>query len=174
MDVCLLIKQRLEELGLEQKDLAAAANVTGSYISQLLTRKKPPPAPEQSDIYERMAGLLKLPSSRLAKMADVQRKEELKRKLGDPAAPLFKEIRAFVLSKCSPTNEKQIRAVFEKQPFGELERLVTQKLLDVVKHLARGELENEDWLRRAARLSGRSPGGSKRGSWRHIPRRPPG
>ena len=40
MDVCLVIKQRLEELGLEQKDLAAAAEVTESYISQLLTRKK--------------------------------------------------------------------------------------------------------------------------------------
>ena len=27
MDVCLVIKQRLEELGLEQRDLAAAAEV---------------------------------------------------------------------------------------------------------------------------------------------------
>ena len=43
MDVCLVIKQRLEELGLEQKDLASAAEVTESYISQLLTRKKLPP-----------------------------------------------------------------------------------------------------------------------------------
>ena len=45
MDVCLLIRQRLEELSLGQKDLAVAANVTESYISQLLTRKKMPPAP---------------------------------------------------------------------------------------------------------------------------------
>ena len=44
MDVCLLIKSRLEELGLEQKDLAAAAEVTESYVSQLLNRKKLPPA----------------------------------------------------------------------------------------------------------------------------------
>ena len=42
MDVCLVIKQRLEELGLEQRDLAAA-EVPESYISQLLTRKKLPP-----------------------------------------------------------------------------------------------------------------------------------
>jgi predicted transcriptional regulator len=42
MDVCLVIKGRLKELGLEQKDLAAAAQVTESYISQLLTRKKLP------------------------------------------------------------------------------------------------------------------------------------
>jgi predicted XRE-type DNA-binding protein len=39
----LVIKQRLEELGLEQRELAAAAEVTESYISQLLTRKKLPP-----------------------------------------------------------------------------------------------------------------------------------
>ena len=43
MDVSLLIRHRLKELGLEQKDLAAAAQVTESYISQLLARKKAPP-----------------------------------------------------------------------------------------------------------------------------------
>ena len=43
VDVSLVIKQRLEELHLERRDLAAAANVTESYISQLLTRKKLPP-----------------------------------------------------------------------------------------------------------------------------------
>ena len=43
MDVCGIIKSRLEELGLEQKDLAAAAEVTESYVSQLLSRKKLPP-----------------------------------------------------------------------------------------------------------------------------------
>ncbi len=33
MDVCLVIRRRLEELGLEQKDLANAAGVTDSYVS---------------------------------------------------------------------------------------------------------------------------------------------
>ena len=51
MDVCLLIKRRLEELGLEQKDLASAAEVTESHVSQLLARKKLPPAPDRTDIY---------------------------------------------------------------------------------------------------------------------------
>src|SRR6266404_7666531 len=55
MDVCLVIKRRLQELGLEQKGLATAAEVTESYISQLLARKKLPPAPDRSDIYEKMA-----------------------------------------------------------------------------------------------------------------------
>ncbi len=81
MDVPLVIKQRLEELGLEQRDLAAAAEVTESYISQLLTRKKLPPAPERTDIYDKMGKFLKLPSAKLSKLAELQRREELKRKL---------------------------------------------------------------------------------------------
>ena len=156
MDVCLVIKQRLEELGQEQRDLAAAAEVTESYISQLLTRKKLPPAPGRTDIYDKMGKFLKLPSGKLAKLAEHQRKEELKRNLGDPPTPLFKEVRELILRKCAPAKEEQIRAIFEKQPFGELERLVTQKLLDVVKRVAKDELESETWLHSVARLSGRS------------------
>jgi transcriptional regulator with XRE-family HTH domain len=156
VDVCLAIKQRLEELGLEQRDLAAAAEVTESYISQLLTQKKLPPEPSRTDIYDKMGKFLKLPSGKLTKLAEHQRKEELKRILGDPPKPLFKEVRELILSKCVPAKEKQIRAIFEKQPFGELERLVTQKLLDVVKKVAKDELASGTWLRSVARLSGRS------------------
>ena len=156
MDVCLLIKQRLEELGLEQKDLAAVAEVTESYISQLLTRKKLPPAPGRTDIYGKMAKFLKLPSDKLSKLVDLQRMEELKRHMGDPSAPLFHEVRELILRKCAPDKEKQIRAIFEKQPFGELERLVAQKLSDVVKRVAKEELESKNWLHLVARHSGRS------------------
>jgi transcriptional regulator with XRE-family HTH domain len=156
VDVCFVIKQRLAELGLEQRDLAAAAAVTESYISQLLTRKKLPPAPGRTDIYDKIGKFLKLPAGQLSKLADEQRKEVWKRNLGDPPAPLFKEVRALILRKCAPAKEKQIRAIFEKQPFGELERLVTQKLLDVAKRLAKGELESETWLHSVARVSGRS------------------
>jgi transcriptional regulator with XRE-family HTH domain len=151
-----VIKQRLEELGLEQRDLAAAAEVTESYISQLLTRKKLPPAPDRTDIYGKMAHFLKLPTDKLSKLADLQRIEELKKSLGDPPAPLFKEVRELILRKCASEKEKQIRAILEKQPFGELERLVTQKLFDVAKGVAKEELESQDWLRQVARLSGRS------------------
>jgi len=156
VDVCLLIRQRLQELGLEQKDLASAAEVTESYISQLLNRKKLPPAPDRTDIYEKMAAFLKLPSDRLSKLADLQRTEELKRNLGDPPTPLFREVRELILRKCVPDREKQIRAILEKQPFGELERLVTQKLLDVVKRVAKEELNSENGLHLVARLTSRS------------------
>ena len=156
MDVCLVIKQRLEELGFEQRDLSAAAEVTESYISQLLTRKKLPPASGRTDIYDKMGKFLKLPGAELSKLADHQRKEELKRTLGDAPPPLFKEVRELVLRKCAPDKEKQFRVIFEKHPFGEVERLVIQKLLDVGKRVAKEELESENWVHQVARLTGRS------------------
>ncbi len=156
MDLPLVIRQRLEQLGHEQRDLAVAAQVTESYISQLLTRRKSPPAPERTDIYGKIEEFLKFRSGELTKLAEQQRHEALKRKLADPPAPLFREVRELVLRKCKPDKQKQIAAIFEKQPFGELELLVTQKLLDVVKQVARQELESEDWLRLVAKLSHRS------------------
>ncbi len=156
MDVPFVIRHRLEELGLEQRELARAARVTDSYISQLLTRKKAPPASSRTDIYARIDKFLKLPSGELAKLADLQRKEELKRELGDEPAPLFHEVRELILRTCNPERREHVRAIFEKQPFGELERLVTQTLLDVVKGVAKDELENDYWLRMVAQLSGRS------------------
>jgi len=156
VDVGLVIRKRLEHLGFEQKDLAAAAEVTESYISQLLTRKKLPPAPDRTDLYEKMGKFLKLSSGKLAKLAELQRREELKKGFEDPPAPMFQEVRELVLRKCAPGGQQEIRAIFEKQPFGELERLVTQKLLDVIKGVARDELKSEKWLRSVARVSGRS------------------
>jgi transcriptional regulator with XRE-family HTH domain len=156
MEMAFVIKQRLKELGLEQRDLAIAAQVTESYISQLLGGKKAPPAPDRTDIYVKMGRLLRLPDGELAQLADLHRRQELKRKWSDPPAPLFQEVRELVIRKCNPEKAEEVRAIFEKQAFGELERLVTAKLLHVVKGVARNELEDENWLRLVARLSNRS------------------
>src|SRR5688572_12425280 len=121
MDVASVVKQRLKDLGLEQKDLAAAAGVTESYISQLLNRRKLPPVPGRTKVYEKMAKFLKLPSGKLTKLAAIQRREEALRSLGNPPPALIKEVRAFILKKCLPAKEKQIRTIFEKEPFGEVE-----------------------------------------------------
>jgi transcriptional regulator with XRE-family HTH domain len=156
MDIPLVIRQRLDQLGLGQKDLAMAAQVTESYISQLLTRKKAPPAPERTDIYDKMARALRLPSWELAKLAELQRQESIKRRIAAPPAPLFKEVRELVLRKCASEKVSEVRAIFERQPFGELERLVTQKLLDVAKRIVREKLGNESWLREMAQSAHRS------------------
>jgi transcriptional regulator with XRE-family HTH domain len=156
VDVALAIRQRLGQLKLDQRNLAMAAQVTESYISQLLTGKKAPPAPDRTDIYEKLGQALKLPHGELAKLAELQRKEGLLRKLGDPPVPLFQQVRELILHKCSPNKQSQVRAIFEKQPFGELERLVTRKILDVVQGVAKQELENERWLHAVGRLSNRT------------------
>ena len=153
MDVSLIIRQRLEEFGLEQRELARAARVTESYISQLLSRRRAPPAPNRTDIYEKMDKFLKLPRGELARLADLQRKQELKKELAPQPVPLFREVRQVLLRKCVTQTAPQVRAIFEKEPFGELERLVTQTLLDVVKAVARQELENDHWLHVVAELS---------------------
>ncbi len=100
--------------------------------------------------------MLKLPSDRLSKLAELQRREELKKDLSGPSPPMFVEIRELIVRKCVPDKVKQVREIFEKQPFGELERLVTQKLLDVIKKVAKEELNSENWLHLVARLAGRS------------------
>jgi transcriptional regulator with XRE-family HTH domain len=156
VDVSLVIKQRLSELGLDQRDLAAATQVTDSYISQLLTRKKAPPAPGRTDIYDKMGEFLKFPAGELSRLADVQRQEELKKRVTEPPRPLFQQCRDLILRKCQPERQKEVRRIFEREPFGELERLVTQKLLDVAQGIAKEELRSEEWLRLMAQLSRRS------------------
>src|SRR5215510_3961785 len=156
MDAAFVIRQRLADLGCEQRDLARAAAVTESYISQLLTRKKAPPAPTRTDIYDKMETFLQLPRGELARLADLQRQEALQGKWGEPPSPLLQDMRALILRKCPRDKTPDLRAIFAKQPFGELERLVTQKLLDVVKNVAKEELGSETWLRSMARLGGRS------------------
>jgi transcriptional regulator with XRE-family HTH domain len=156
LDISFLIRQRLIELGLGQRELAAASQVTESYISQLLTRKKAPPASGRTDIYERIGNFLKLPPGELGRLADLQRKEELKKKVAEPPSPLFRDCRELVLRTCEADTRAEVRRIFEKEPFGELERLVTQKVLEVAQRIARGQLRNEDKIRVMAELSGRT------------------
>ena len=62
MEFPLLVRQRLKDLGIDQQDLAEAAQVTKTYVSQLLSGKKAPPAPERTDIYERMERWFQAPA----------------------------------------------------------------------------------------------------------------
>lgn len=156
MEFASVIRRRLYELGIGQRELAAAADVTESYISQLLSQKKLPPAPDRTDIYRKIAKVLQMPAHELAKLGDGQRREDLKRRIGDPPRPLFQEFRQLILRTCVATKRKQISSIFEGAPFGEFERFVTQKLLDVAKRVAKEELEDEKWIHRVARVSGRS------------------
>lgn len=156
MDFATLVRSRLAELGCAQKDLAQAAQVADSYISQLLTRKRPPPAPDRTDIYPKMEAFLRLEPGALGRLAGIERTEELKHRLGQTPEPLFRGFRDLILAKCVAQKRDEVRGVFERHPFGTLERLITQTLLDVVQRIARQELDSENWIRLAARVGSRT------------------
>jgi len=156
VDITSVIRQRLEELRIAQRDLAVAAEVTESYISQLLAKKKMPPTPDRTDIYHKIAGVLRIPSNELSRLAETERRERLKRKVLDPPLPLFKEFRQLILRKCVAAKKAQVTSIFEREPFGEFERFVTQKLLDIAERVANEELRDEKWIHRVAALSQRS------------------
>lgn len=150
------VRSRLAALDYGQKDLARAARVTDSYVSQLLTRRKSPPAPDRTDIYGKMEALLELEPGELQRLAEIERAEELKRKLAQAPAPLFGGFRDLLLRKCAPERRAEVRSEFEREPFGFLERIVARSLLGVVQTAARHELDSEDWLRLAATVGGRT------------------
>lgn len=156
LDTCQLIRERLRALGRDQKELAAAAEVTESYVSQLLSRRKSPPAPERTDIYEKMEAFLNLPAGRLAELARHDRLEEVKRSLGSASAPLNPGVRDFVLFKCKASSEPPVRSEFGQRSFGLLERVVTQTLMDVAKDEAREMLRDDAQIQAIAVAGGRS------------------
>ena len=51
--------------------------------------------------------------------------------------------------------------IFEKDPYGELERLVTQKLLAITQKVTSEQVQSEDWLRVMTQFSGRSYEGTR-------------
>ena len=154
MDLPLLIKHRLKELRRGQKELAAAAQVTESYISQLLKGRRSAGVREDGHLRQDRAVPQAAPDT-LAQMADVQRTDALKKKLADPPTPLFKDVRGLILASANRARNG-CPCDLREESFGALERLVTQKLLDVAQRVARQELRDENWLRLVARHSGRS------------------
>ncbi|MGZ8811845.1 MAG: helix-turn-helix domain-containing protein, partial [Thermoanaerobaculia bacterium] len=156
MDFAFVVRQRLEELRLGQRDLATASEVTESYISQLLGRKKLPPRPNRTDIYDKMSRLLGLPREELARLAALQHRDALDRTWRGPADARFGPMRELILGKCILRRQKPMRALFEKDPFGEVERLITRTLIDVVRDEARTHARDEVWLRTLADASGES------------------
>ena len=88
-----------------------------------------------------MRKLLKLPAGGSAKRANLEHLEELKRKLASPPKALYGEVRELLLRKCQADELKPLQAIFAQHPSGEIERLVTQKLLDLVKAVARQQME---------------------------------
>ena len=79
-----------------------------------------PPAPERTDIYDKLGRVLKLLAGKLAGLADLQRKQELKKKIQCPPVPLFREVRELLLEKCKRDKRRPVRAIVEKEAFADL------------------------------------------------------
>jgi hypothetical protein len=58
--------------------------------------------------------VLRLPSGELSKLAEVQRKEALRKKVAEPPRPLFKACRDLILRKCDPARRRK-RAGFSRR-----------------------------------------------------------
>jgi len=155
MDFSFVVRRRLEELGLDQRDLANRTEVTESYISQLLGRKKLPPLPNRTDLYDKMSRVLGLTRDELARLAAIEHHEALDQKWLDAPPPRFGPMRELVLRKCKHARQRQMRDIFEKQPFGEMEQLITRTLIEVVRSEARTHADDENWVRSIAK-SGRN------------------
>lgn len=103
-----------------------------------------------------MDEFLSLPGGELARLAEAQRIEEVKRKVAETPTPLFEDFRKLLLRKCPRNTREEVRRIIAKEPFGVLERMVTHTILGVAQGVAREELRNEQWLRSMAGASGRS------------------
>ena len=156
MDFALLIRHRLRELGTEQRDLAAAAQVTESYISQLLTGKKAPPAPERTDIYDRMETFLRLPAGTLADAGGPAPHGGLEEKVVDPPTPLFKEVRELILRKCEPSKEQPSVGCSRRSPSAPSNASSHRSCWTWSSAWRTRNWTIEKWLRLVARLTDRS------------------
>jgi transcriptional regulator with XRE-family HTH domain len=154
MDFALVVRKRLEELALDQRDLAKALDVTESYISQLLGRKKSPPLPNRTDLYDKMSRFLGLPRQELARLVALEHHEALDQKWHVAPTARFGPMRELVLRKCRPARQHLMRAEFEKQPFGELERLITRTLIEVAGSEARAHGRDDTRVRSTVRKGG--------------------
>jgi hypothetical protein len=119
-----------------------------------LAGKKTPPSPARTGIYEKIGEFLGLASGELTKLAELQRRQDLKRKIVDVPRPLLQDCRELLLRKCAANTRHAIQRIFEKEPFGELERLVSQQILAIAQGVAKERLHREDWLRSMALASG--------------------
>ena len=156
MDVSLVIKQRLSELGLDQRDLATATQVTESYVSQLLTRKKAPPAPGRTDIYGRQDGQVSQTarwrnSRGWPKVPSATKRS--RNASSNPLSPFSANAATWCCASASPSaiwrSSHMLRRTASEIPNNE-------ELLDVAQAVAKEELRSETWLRSMAQVSGRS------------------
>jgi len=89
MDLALFTRNRLKQLRMGPRDLARATRMTESYIAHFLTPNRLQTASNPTDMHDQLERVLKLPQGQLAKLADLQCREYLKKRLGDRPSALL-------------------------------------------------------------------------------------
>ena len=89
MNLALFTRNRLKQLRLSPRDRARASSMAESNIADLLEPNSLQTASKRIHIHDQLERVLQLPHGQLAKLADLQRREHLKKRLEHPARPLL-------------------------------------------------------------------------------------
>ena len=81
MDLALFTRNRLKQLRLSPRDLARASSMAESNIADLLEPNSVQTASKRTHVHDQLERVLQLPLGQLAKLADLQRREHLKKRL---------------------------------------------------------------------------------------------
>lgn len=149
--VARLIRRRLKELGRTPSELAQAARVPDIYIKDLLAGRRLPPAPGQTDLYDRMTRFLKLHRSDLPGCARAEREPTVDARRGKALDP---QVRTWLLDLCEPTRARVLARRLWRRDSTDLGRVIVQRLLEVAQAFVRRQLEDEAGMRVAARRDG--------------------
>jgi hypothetical protein len=86
----------------------------------------------RTDIYDKLGRVLKLPPGKLAGLADLQRKQELRKKIESPPVPLFKEVRQLLLAKCSGGSNISLEQSSKRTPLASLNGLIAAFVIQAI------------------------------------------
>ena len=89
MDLVLFTRNRLKQLRLSPRDRARASSMAESYMADLWEPNGLQTASTRTHVHDQLERVLQLPHGQLAKLADLQRREHLKKRLEHPSGPLL-------------------------------------------------------------------------------------
>ena len=144
-----LLNRRLRQLKRTPGELAAAARVSESYITELMEGRRRVPAPG-SDVYVTMGKFLGLHRDDLPSCARAERAAE--RPGERRAAP---EVRRIVLELCDPQQVKSLTRRLARPDGAELEWVIINRLLEVARGFVIRRLDDEVGLKVAAGREGK-------------------
>jgi hypothetical protein len=145
-----LVVRRLRQLKRTPGELAAAARVSETYITELMAGRRRAPAPG-SDVYVTMGKFLGLHRDDLPSCARAERAAE--RPGQRRPSP---EVRRLVLELCDPQQARTITRRLARPEGAELEWVIVSRLLEVARGFVIRKLEDEVGMRVAAGREGRA------------------